>query len=346
MQFRHSRVIEVLGGTDDKDTGLSLVSLSAGKAFWTGLGTVVILVPLFETLLTSVVERGKYRKTNHRLSTTCAMPTVETNGVQTYYEEYGEGPPVVFLHGARGAHRLWAEQVQSLAKDHRLIVYDLRGHGRTGGSEVDSYTIRLYVDDLNALITSLDLNKPAICGRSMGGMVALAYTATYPATIGALCTLGAETPEAQTRGEWFERRILPKLINALSVVINRDRLMAVMHRIDEWRYDPRGAGDMEAIERILQRHAEDFPESSEEESTKIREALESYSSTSIDYSSIAVPSLILYGEYEIALISRHAKYMKDVIPHAEIGQIPNACHVSTVDNLDFVVTSLREFLDS
>ncbi len=37
---------------------------------------------------------------------------------QTYYEEYGEGPPIVFLHGARGDHRLWAEQIQSLATEY------------------------------------------------------------------------------------------------------------------------------------------------------------------------------------------------------------------------------------
>ncbi|WP_049902114.1 alpha/beta fold hydrolase [Halococcus agarilyticus] len=274
------------------------------------------------------------------------MPTAETNGIQTYYEEYGDGPPVVFLHGAWGDHRLWAEQVRSLATDYRIIVYDLRGHGRTGGSELDSYTMRSYVEDLNALVTTLDLDRPAICGRSMGGMVALAYAAAYPDTIGALCTLGAETPEAQTRGEWVERRALPKLIDVLSTVVDRDRLMAVMHRIDEWRYDPRGAGDMEEIERILRSHAEEFPKPSADESTKIRKAVESYPSESIDYSSILVPSLILYGEYEIPLIRRHAKYMENVIPHAEASRIPNAGHVSTVDSPEFVVESLRELLAS
>lgn len=263
----------------------------------------------------------------------------------TYYEEYGDGPPIVFLHGAWGDHRLWAEQVRPLAADHRIIVYDLRGHGRTGGSPVDPYTIRLYVEDLNALIATLDLESPAICGRSMGGWVALPYAAAYPDTIGALCTLGAETPEAQTYGEWIEGQI-PKreLLNALSVVVDRDRLMSAVRRINEWRYDPRGAGDMEEIERVLQSHAEDVPESSEEESTKIREALESHSAASIDYASIAVPSLILYGEYEIPQIHRHATYMENVIPHAEARQIPNAGHVSTVDNPGFVVESLREFL--
>ncbi len=181
----------------------------------------------------------------------------------------------------------------------------------------------------------------------MGGFIALTYAAIHPDTISALCTLGAETPEAQTRGEWLEWQIPKrKLINALSMVVDRGRLMAVIHRFNEWRYDPRGAGDMEEIERILQRHGEDVPEPSEKESTKIRKALESYSLESIDYLSIVVPSLILYGEYEIPLIHRHAEYMEDVIPHAEAGQVPDAGHVSTVDNPEFVVSSLREFLAS
>ena len=272
------------------------------------------------------------------------MPTVRTNGIRTYYEEYGAGPPVVFLHGAWGDHRLWVEQIRPLAEDYRIIAYDLRGHGRTGGSEIDSYTMKLYADDLNVLITALDLKNPVICGRSMGGMIALLYAATYPDTIAAFCAIGAETPEAQTRGEWFERRALPKLLNVLSAVIDRDRLMSVIHRINEWRYDERAPGNMEEIEHILQRHEADFPELSEEESAKIREAIESYPAEFVDYSLISVPALLLYGEYEIALISRHAKYMGNVIPHAKAVQIPNAGHVSTVDNPEFVVGSLRELL--
>ena len=71
------------------------------------------------------------------------MSTVQTNGIRTYYEEYGEGPPIVFLHGATSDHRLWAEQATPLADDYRIITYDMRGHGRTGGSECASYTMEL-----------------------------------------------------------------------------------------------------------------------------------------------------------------------------------------------------------
>jgi 3-oxoadipate enol-lactonase len=59
---------------------------------------------------------------------------------------------------------------------------------------------------LEALITTLDLDKPAICGISLGGMLALVYASEYPDTISALGTLGAETPETLTYGEGLRNR--------------------------------------------------------------------------------------------------------------------------------------------
>ncbi len=272
------------------------------------------------------------------------MPTIETNGIQTYYEEYGNGPPVVFLHGAPGDYRLWAEQAKPLTSDYRIIVYDLRGNGRTGGSEILSYTMELYADDLNALITALDLDCPAICGLSMGGMVAQTYAAKFPENISALCTLGAETPELLTRGEWFERRILPKLIGKLSPIVGGDRLFSVLDWIYERRYGMGAIGNLEKLEYIQQTHAEEFPEISEEEFEKIEDMLTSYPTISIDYASITVPSLLMYGERERETAARHAKYMARAIPDAEVHRIPNAGHNSHVDNPEFIVKTLREFL--
>lgn len=273
------------------------------------------------------------------------MPTVETNGVQTYYEEYGNGSPVIFLHGAESDHRLWAEQIRPLADDYRIIVYNLRGHGLTGGSALDHYTKDVYVKDLKALITNLELDDPAICGISLGGMIALMYASEYSNTISALVTLGTETPETLTYSEWIERQI-PKIVDALSTVVDRDRLINVKHRIDEWRYDERGAANLEGIKRIQQDHGEDLPEPSEAESRKVHEMLKSYPSESVDYSAITVPALHLYGEYEIELLSRHANHMASEIPRAKARQIPNAGHSSHVDNPEFIVESLREFLAS
>lgn len=271
------------------------------------------------------------------------MPTVQTNGIETYYEEYGAGPPVVFLHGAAGDHRLWAEQARPLADDYRIIVYDFRGHGRTGSSEVESYTMDLYAEDLHDFIESLGLDRPAICGLSMGGMVAQTYAARYPETIAAMATLGTMTPEtlafSERFNDWFYRTF-----DILGTIVGRERAEALVHRINQWRYHENSLGDVETAERIQQSHAGEFPEMTESEEEKMREALDAYSSMSIDHASIGVPSLLMYGEYEPKTAARHARFMAAEIPRAETTEIPGAGHNSHADNPEFIVESLREFL--
>lgn len=271
------------------------------------------------------------------------MPTVQTNGIQTYYEEYGEGPPIVFLHGATSDHRLWAEQAKPLANDYRIITYDMRGHGRTGGSELGSYTIGLYSDDLDSLIEALGLDRPVICGLSMGGMIAQMYAAESPETIAALCTFGTRTPEILD-GEWVERRLFPKLAEMLSPAISPDRIMESLYRFYEWRDDADETGTLEKAERIQRNHAANFPDLLDEEVRKIHDGLRSYPLEPIDHSKITVPSLLMYGERESEVVAPHAEYMADAIPVAEIRRIPNAGHNSHVDNPEFVVETLREFL--
>ncbi|GAA0224569.1 alpha/beta fold hydrolase [Haladaptatus pallidirubidus] len=84
------------------------------------------------------------------------MPTVRTNDIETYYEERGVGPPVVFIHGAILDHAQWELKVSFLSDEYRTLAYDVRGGDRTGGSARDTYSIDLFADDLDALITGLN----------------------------------------------------------------------------------------------------------------------------------------------------------------------------------------------
>lgn len=272
------------------------------------------------------------------------MPPLSTNGIQTYYEERGTGPPVIFLHGAFSDHRLWAEQTKPLTDDYRVIVYNLRGHGRTGGSTVESYSMDVYVEDLHALITSLDLDRPTVCGLSMGGMIAQRYAATHPEFITALCTVGAVTSDTLSVTEWLERRVWLKAIEALSNVVGRDRVLPLVTWVNEQKKDQGESGALEGAAQIRQEHAEEFPEMAHAEAKKVRGALISYAGLTTEYSSITVPSLLLYGEHETNTMADHAEYLAATIPQAEVKQIPNAGHNSHVDNPEYIRDSLRTFL--
>lgn len=137
------------------------------------------------------------------------MPVLEIDGVRTYCEESGSGPPLVLVHGLGGSTALWSKVVPSLAEEFRVVAYDLRGSGRTpatGGT-----TLAELVGDLRGLIDRLDLGRPLVMGHSIGGSIALAHAAAHPEQVCAVVGVGApsELPEAgrdgmRTRAETVE----------------------------------------------------------------------------------------------------------------------------------------------
>lgn len=103
----------------------------------------------------------------------------EVNGVKLYYAVWGDGPPVILLHGGAGNGDHWANQVPALAAKFKVIVVDSRGHGRsTRDDKPMSYA--LMADDVVALMKELKLEKAAMVGWSDGGATALDLAIRYP----------------------------------------------------------------------------------------------------------------------------------------------------------------------
>lgn len=99
--------------------------------------------------------------------------------IDLYYEDMGEGQPVVLIHGWPLSSRSWERQVPALLKaGYRVIAYDRRGFGQSSrpGSGYDYDTL---ADDLHALLTRLDLRKAALVGFSMGGGEVARYLGRY-----------------------------------------------------------------------------------------------------------------------------------------------------------------------
>lgn len=85
------------------------------------------------------------------------MPTLNaSDGTIIYYEDFGEGSPIVFVHGGAATHSLWEHQVYELADHFRAITYDHRGCGSSGKPR-NGYTTNRLADDLYDLISTLNL---------------------------------------------------------------------------------------------------------------------------------------------------------------------------------------------
>lgn len=102
------------------------------------------------------------------------MPTETVNGTQLYYEVSGDGTPIVFLHGVMMGSRFFVEQQGPLAEDHRPVVLDFRGHGRSAKSET-GHTLPTYAADLEAFLESRSFEQIVLVGWSMGSLVAWEY---------------------------------------------------------------------------------------------------------------------------------------------------------------------------
>ncbi len=97
------------------------------------------------------------------------------------YEEYGQGLPVVLVHGFPLDHTIWDPVVPLLRPPARLILPDLRGFGKSpAGEGVTKQTMRMMADDLLALLDILGIEQAALVGHSMGGYVSLAFAQAYP----------------------------------------------------------------------------------------------------------------------------------------------------------------------
>ena len=94
------------------------------------------------------------------------------NGTSVYYAQFGQGPPVLLLHGGLANSNYWGLQVVELAKEFSVLVMDTRGHGRSPVmSQVFSYSA--FADDVAGLLDVLNIPTVAIVGWSDGGVTGL-----------------------------------------------------------------------------------------------------------------------------------------------------------------------------
>jgi pimeloyl-ACP methyl ester carboxylesterase len=125
-----------------------------------------------------------------------AMPEPAESGmapvgdIQMYYAVYGEGEPVLLIHGGLGHADVWGFQVPALAEDHKVIVADSRGHGRSTRSE-QPFGYELMADDYLALLDHLGIDQTALVGWSDGGIIGLDIAIRHPERLSGLYAFAA-----------------------------------------------------------------------------------------------------------------------------------------------------------
>jgi 3-oxoadipate enol-lactonase len=164
------------------------------------------------------------------------MPTVSANGIEIYYELWGGGPPLVMAHGFCGCTDEWRALVLPLAKRRRLLLYDVRGHGRSSAPEDPAlYSMPIFAADQAALMRALGIERAHVGGGSMGGMIAAQFAVDHPQMLSSLllcdttCGNGSD-PGAAGQFESF----LVEAFTQMEEVAVKDGFRELARRELEW----------------------------------------------------------------------------------------------------------------
>jgi pimeloyl-ACP methyl ester carboxylesterase len=134
------------------------------------------------------------------------MPTAHVNGIDLYYEDTGEGFPVVFCHEFGGDYRAWDPQVRGFGRLYRCITYSQRGFPPSSvPADPEQYSQELLIEDLRGLVVQLGIPRAHFIGFSMGGSVVLNFGLRYPELCRSLTVVGAGA--GNTNRQQFEQDI-------------------------------------------------------------------------------------------------------------------------------------------
>jgi 3-oxoadipate enol-lactonase len=263
---------------------------------------------------------------------------VETRRGRTYVQTQGTGVPLVFIHAALLNSGLWTQQIETFSDLFECVAYDLRGHGRTGPSDMRRYSIGTFADDLAEILDGLELRRPILCGLSMGGMIAQSFAAKYPERVRSLvlCDTGVSTCH------YLTDRILNQaigLVTPTATLLGVSEFRRFTHLINQC------FGDHSWVAQTQQ--SIDFVEDavgllSPPEVVKIVTAIRKFDSSRLYRPK--VPALILNGESDSPFILRHAKILQQAYPGADYRIIPKAGHLANLDNHETFDLMLLEFL--
>jgi pimeloyl-ACP methyl ester carboxylesterase len=128
------------------------------------------------------------------------MPKVELNGAEIYYEEHGQGRPMVFLSETACDGEVWKiHQVEEFAREHRVILHDYRGTGQSSKPSIE-YTTAMFAGDVAALMDHLAAEDAIVVGHSMGGRVAQLLALDYPEKVHKLVLASTGSHYPLTKG--------------------------------------------------------------------------------------------------------------------------------------------------
>jgi pimeloyl-ACP methyl ester carboxylesterase len=250
------------------------------------------------------------------------MPKIDRDGVKIHYEVHGSGPTLLLTHGYSSTSAMWTGQIEALSKHHKLVLWDMRGHGQSDyPDDPAAYSEALTVADIAALLDQVGAASAIIGGLSLGGYMSLAFYRAHPERVRALLIIdtGPGFKKDDARDAWNQRA----------------------HDTAE-RYEREGLAVLQTLSRerssVSHRNASGLAHAARgmlsQRDARVIETLPA----------ITVPALVIVGADDAPFLAA-SDYMATKIPGAKKAIIPAAGHAVNMDQPQAFLEAVLPFLD-
>ncbi len=231
---------------------------------------------------------------------------VKVNSAELYYETYGQGEPLLLLHGNGQSISAFSQQIESLSKHFKVIAVDTRVHGKSSDQELEELTYDLFASDMKQLLDSLNLKQVNVLGWSDGGNTALKMALNHPAYVKKIAIMGANLFPDKTAIESGLLDLFSKQLEALEgkedeESLNRARLLRLLLNEPQMSFAEMGA--------------------------------------------VKVPVLVMAGEHDVILES-HTKAISESIEGAKLIIFKDATHYAPQEKPDEFNQAVLKFFIS
>jgi pimeloyl-ACP methyl ester carboxylesterase len=263
--------------------------------------------------------------------------------ITLYSEEYGEGDPILFMHGLGMSSFTWRHLSESLARGHRVILVDLKGFGNSPKPSDDQYTIYDQARLICRSISDHDLTNLTLVGNSLGGGVALA-TALY---------LSAHAPERLKRLILIDTiayaQEMPLFVKLLAMPVLGPLVVATVPKNLQVRTIMRLAYfDDEAVPgEAVDRYADvlNKPGAQQALVQTARQIIPAdLDRLTARYSEISSPTLILWGQQDAIVPLDIGRRLHGAIPDSQLVILPDTGHIPQEERPEATLAAIKAFI--
>jgi pimeloyl-ACP methyl ester carboxylesterase len=250
------------------------------------------------------------------------MAKVKRGGVDIHYEVHGSAGPFILLsHGYSATTGMWRGQIDALSRNHRLILWDMRGHGQSDyPADQGEYSEAATVADMAAILDAVGAKKAIVGGLSLGGYMSLAFYEAHPERVIALLIIdtGPGFKKDEVREGWNQ--------NALKTAA---------------RFEEKGLGVLQSASKEMAMASHRSADGLVRAGRGMLTQRDPHVINSLP--NIAVPSIVIVGANDTPFLNA-ADYMAAKIPGARKAVIPDAGHSANIDQPEIFNRVVTEFL--